>query len=74
MPAYSENTGDGWSDIYFDNLGLLVQRDGDGGDTAQREGWAWFGVGIRTKILGTSWPLTPLLPFEQTMDLLVVQI
>jgi hypothetical protein len=29
--------------IYYDADGLIVQRDQDGGDTAQREGWYWFG-------------------------------
>jgi hypothetical protein len=34
-------------DIYFDELGLIVQRDCDGGDTAQREGMYWLGNWVR---------------------------
>lgn len=30
--------------FYIDHHGLIVQADGDGGDTAQREGFVWFGL------------------------------
>src|ERR1700687_2570660 len=56
--------------IYFDSNGLLVQRDGDGGDTAQREGWAWFGQWLRTEKLEMSSPFKPPILFEPTMNLL----
>ena len=56
--------------IYFDSNGLLVQRDGDGGDTAQREGWAWFGQWLRTEKLGMSSPFKPPILFDPTMNLL----
>jgi hypothetical protein len=38
-------------DILYDNDGLIVHRGCDGGDTAQREGWYWFGLWIRQYIL-----------------------
>src|SRR5579863_10217442 len=56
--------------IYFDNNGLLVQRDGDGGDTAQREGWAWFGIWLRTVKLKLSSPIVLPISFDTTMNLL----
>lgn len=30
--------------LFFDDYKLIVQRDMDGGDTAQREGFCWFGM------------------------------
>jgi len=39
--------------------GLIVQPDGDAGDTAQREGWYWLGVWIRQNILHDPWVDTP---------------
>jgi hypothetical protein len=33
--------------ILYDSDGLIVHRGCDGGDTAQREGWYWFGLWIR---------------------------
>jgi hypothetical protein len=35
--------------IYFDRHGLIVQADGDGGDTAQREGMYWFARAMRER-------------------------
>lgn len=32
--------------LYYDNNGLIVQKDGDGGDTAGREGDYWFQYGL----------------------------
>lgn len=32
--------------MYYDNNNLIVQRDGDGGDTAGREGDYWFAQGL----------------------------
>jgi hypothetical protein len=56
--------------IYFDKNGLLVQRDGDGGDTAQREGWAWFGNWLRTVELKMTSPVALPISFAATMALL----
>jgi hypothetical protein len=56
--------------IYFDSNGLVVQRDGDGGDTAQREGWAWFGIWLRTVNLKKSSPVVLPISFDATMNLL----
>jgi hypothetical protein len=61
--------------INYDDLGLIVHRDGqgaiDGGDTAQREGWYWFGVWIRGHTPGmTRWPEKRTLTFEQVLRLL----
>jgi hypothetical protein len=56
--------------IYFDENGLLVQKDGDGGDTAQREGWAWFGIWLRTVKLKKTSPVQLPISFEATMNLL----
>lgn len=36
--------GSGSQMIYFDDRGLVVQQDGDPGDTAQRIGWYWVGA------------------------------
>jgi hypothetical protein len=67
LDARTEITDPG---IYFDSNHLLVQRDGDGGDTAQREGWAWFGNWLRTVKLKMSSPFVPPISFAATMDLL----
>ena len=49
-------------DIYYDTDGLIVHRDADGscngGDTAQREGWYWFGVWLRNHTPGAP-PFVP---------------
>jgi hypothetical protein len=67
----------GWDEIYFDQNGLIVQRNvnggnGDGGDTAQREGWAWFGKYIRENKLAVANPWQVSLPInlQQTLTLL----
>lgn len=39
-------------DFYFDELGLIVQKNCDGGDTAQREGMYWFGTWMWQHDLG----------------------
>ena len=56
--------------IYFDKYGLIVQRDGDGGDTAQRQGLMWAGIFIREQVLGLKWHLTPPIKFEASLSLL----
>ncbi|MGF6790161.1 hypothetical protein [Paraburkholderia sp. 35.1] len=61
--------------IYFDNDGLIVHMDKnghfDGGDTAQREGWYWFGVWIRQNTPGLPpWQPTRRLNFDQVLKLL----
>jgi hypothetical protein len=67
----------GWDEIYFDQNGLIVQRNvgggsGDGGDTAQREGWAWFGKYVRERHLSTPdpWAISPPIDFQPTLNLL----
>jgi hypothetical protein len=62
-------------DIYYDEHGLIVHRrsDGtfDGGDTAQREGWYWFGVWIRQNTPGLEpWTPTRKLNFDEVLELL----
>lgn len=37
--------------LQTDPDGLIVHRNLDGGDTAQREGWFWFGAWIRKNVL-----------------------
>lgn len=62
-------------DIYTDPDGLIVHRkdDGfcDGGDTAQREGWYWLGVWLRSHTPGMKpWPVARKLTFQQVLKLL----
>lgn len=59
--------------IYFDSHGLIVQRDGDGGDTAQREGFVWFGKWIYNNVTGSEWPVALPIGYKQTLDLLEVK-
>ncbi|HSK76315.1 MAG TPA: hypothetical protein VLQ45_07625, partial [Thermoanaerobaculia bacterium] len=63
--------------IHFDRQGLIVHMDGDeidGGDTAQREGWYWLGVWLRSNIPGLEpWPYERKLSFDQVLDLLEPQ-
>ena len=44
-PSFAEDD----TTIHYSD-GLIVQADGGGGDTAQREGWYWLGVIIRNKL------------------------
>ena len=63
--------------IYYDADGLIVHKPtpehpcGDGGDTAQREGWYWLGVWLRQNTPGLE-PFTPTrrLTFNQVLRLL----
>jgi hypothetical protein len=57
-------------EIFFDKHGLIVQRGGDGGDTAQREGWAWFGAWIRANLLNNPWAVQRSVTFSQVMEML----
>jgi len=59
-------------DLAIDQHGLIVQTDGDGGDTAQREGWAWFGSWIREHKLSNPWSIQRCITFDQTMSLLEI--
>lgn len=61
---------------YCDSTGLLVHIDDDGtptgkfngGDTAQREGWYWLGVWLRSHTVGlTPWTHARLLTFDQVI-------
>ena len=56
--------------IHFDSDGLIVHANNDGGDTAQREGWYWFGVWIRQHVLEDPWPVQRKLTFQQVLELL----
>jgi hypothetical protein len=58
--------------IYFDSYGLPVQRNCDGGDTAQRVGWMWLGIHLRT-VLGNPWHISPPITFEQALQVLEPQ-
>jgi hypothetical protein len=55
--------------LYADD-GLIVHKGMDGGDTAQREGWYWFGVWIRQQVLKDPWPIARKLTFAQVIGLL----
>jgi hypothetical protein len=59
--------------LYLDEQGLIVQRDGDGGDTAQREGWMWLGIFVHERVLKIPWKLKPHLTFSRTLDLIEVK-
>jgi hypothetical protein len=60
--------------MHFDHDGLIVHQmansNPDGGDTAQREGWYWFGIWIRENKLGQPWTITRQLTFADTIRLL----
>ena len=59
--------------IYYDKFGLIVQRNCDGGDTAQREGWYWFGTWVRSSnFLNQPWPISRRLSFTEVMDQLEI--
>jgi hypothetical protein len=55
--------------IYFDSYNLPVQRDCDGGDSAQRLGWMWLGIFLRNR-LGKPWHITPPAALDASVDLL----
>lgn len=59
-------------EINFDPSGLIVQRDCDGADTAQREGMYWLGQWVRVNVLRIARYGTPPtdVTFGQVMDLL----
>jgi hypothetical protein len=56
--------------IYFDGHGLIVQRDGDGGDTAQREGFVWFGKWLYQHVVGSDWLVQLPINMSETLALL----
>lgn len=60
--------------FHRDKFGLIVQSDGDGGDTAQREGFVWLALFIRQKKLNLGDPsyVNGRLTFKDTMTLLEV--
>jgi hypothetical protein len=64
--------GQGSPQLKVDRHGLIVQTDGDGGDTAQREGWAWFGAWIREHELHNPWPIRRSITFQEAMGFLEV--
>jgi hypothetical protein len=65
-------TSEATDSLHVDRHGLIVQTDGDGGDTAQREGWAWFGSWIRERVLNDPWHVRRSLTFEQAMNFLEI--
>lgn len=60
--------------MHFDQDGLIVHKAGDGsrdgGDTAQREGWYWFGIWVRQQVLNQPWPAPRQLSFGEVIRLL----
>ena len=58
------------ADIFYDRDGLIVHKNLDGGDTAQREGWYWFGTWIREHILKDPWTIARDRTFLEVMRLL----
>src|SRR5947209_2257600 len=56
--------------IFYDKDGLIVHKGMDGGDTAQREGWYWFGVWIRQHLLNDPWSTPRKLTFRDVIGLL----
>jgi len=56
--------------ILYDKDGLIVHKNMDGGDTAQREGWYWLGVNIREKVTSNPWPVARTLTFPEVLRLL----
>lgn len=56
--------------IFYDSDGLIVHRGLDGGDTAQREGWYWLGVWIRSQVLNDPFPNKRKLTFPDVIKLL----
>ena len=56
--------------IWYDSDGLIVHRGMNGGDTAQREGWYWFGVWIRQNVLHDPWTVPRKLTFPDVLRLL----
>src|SRR5258708_224771 len=56
--------------ILYDQYGLIVHKGVDGGDTAQREGWYWFGVWIRENTLKDPWTVPRRLKAGDVMKLL----
>ncbi len=57
--------------FYFDDLGLIVQQDCDGGDTAQREGMYWLGLWMWKNDLGLGqFGKKRKLNFEQVLNYL----
>jgi len=58
--------------MHTDEYGLIVQKDLDGGDTAQREGFVWTGLWFREHILKDPWPDKLPISFEEAIDLLEI--
>jgi hypothetical protein len=58
--------------IFFDNSGLIAQKNGDGGDSAQREGMYWLASTVREQQLKDPWPNSRRLQYEGVMSLLEI--
>jgi len=59
-----------YPEIMYDSDGLIVHKNNDGGDTAQREGWYWTGTWIRANVLGDPWAVPRKLSFAEVLNLL----
>jgi hypothetical protein len=68
--AGARATGPACPSMFCDGDGLIVHKGMDGGDTAQREGWYWFGVWIRQNVLNDPWPIARQLTFPGVLQLL----
>jgi len=66
----SSRVGEDPNVIYFDKLGLITQRNGDGGDTAQREGMFWLASWVRDNVLHDPWTKKRQLAFASVMKFL----
>jgi hypothetical protein len=73
-PAVCGNAAPQTADaIYFDPNGLIVQRNCDGGDSAQREGWYWLGRSIRESAeIKEPWGATREMSFQGVMSQLEI--
>jgi len=55
-------------EMLYDSDGLIVHRGCNGGDTAQREGWYWFGLWIRQNVLSDAVAEGPTITRRITFD------
>jgi hypothetical protein len=65
-------SGTGGTGPFEDQRGLIVQRDCDGGDTAQREGFSWFALQLYQSELRLPPPFVRNLSFSSVVDLLEI--
>jgi hypothetical protein len=59
--------------VTYDQYGLITQQDLDGGDTAQREGWYWFGTWLRENPpINERWPMNRERSYDEVLTLLEI--